>query len=217
MYFFQKLPIINPYLDTLPKTPKFCLNQKNCRQPIRIEHEERYIFTSPSAHLNQAIRHSETLNSSRLGWRTLLGSRFETHCRAYIKTSDLPVTTNSAHSSTTDVLSSHDQETYPTTSLDENSIDYAIETDRKTYVNSRKQFWAMELKLVIGRSSEIYSIKKFRKSTRKKRKGCSVPWGTERRYSSSPGNPSKQPFIITFSPNLRRTSTISKFTSQIDS
>ena len=44
---------------------------KSCRQPIRIEHEK--LLTS-SANQNRLLRHSKTPESSRLGWKTPLGS-----------------------------------------------------------------------------------------------------------------------------------------------
>ena len=37
-----------------------------------------------------------------------------------------------------DVLSSHEQETYPTTSLDENSIEFEFQTDLNVYVDLRQ-------------------------------------------------------------------------------
>ena len=36
-----------------------------------------------------------------------------------------------------DVLSSHEQEIYPTTSLNENCIEFEFQTDRNNYVNLR--------------------------------------------------------------------------------
>ena len=36
-----------------------------------------------------------------------------------------------------DVLSSHEHEIYPTTSLDENSIEFEFQTDRNVYVDLR--------------------------------------------------------------------------------
>ena len=36
-----------------------------------------------------------------------------------------------------DVLSTHEQETYPTTSLDKNSIEFVFQTDRNVYVDLR--------------------------------------------------------------------------------
>ena len=41
-----------------------------------------------------------------------------------------------------DVLSSHEQEIYPTTSLDENCIEIEFKTDhRNYYVDLRQSFW----------------------------------------------------------------------------
>ena len=37
-----------------------------------------------------------------------------------------------------DVLSSHEQEIYPTTSLDENCIEFEFQTDRNYYVDLRR-------------------------------------------------------------------------------
>ena len=50
-----------------------------------------------------------------------------------------------------DVLSSHEQEIYPTTSLDENSIELEIQTDRNVYVVLRQTYLALKIKLVKGR------------------------------------------------------------------
>ena len=47
-----------------------------------------------------------------------------------------------------DVLSSHEQEIYPTTSLDENCIEFEFQTDRSHYVDLRQSFLALKLKFV---------------------------------------------------------------------
>ena len=47
-----------------------------------------------------------------------------------------------------DVLSSHEQEIYPTTSLDENCIEFEFQTDRNYYVDLRQSFLALKLKFV---------------------------------------------------------------------
>ena len=47
-----------------------------------------------------------------------------------------------------DVLSSHEQEIYPTTSLDENCMEFEFQTDRNYYVDLRQTFLALKLKLV---------------------------------------------------------------------
>ena len=58
-----------------------------------------------------------------------------------------------------DVLSSHEQETYPTTSLDENCIEFEFQTDRNYYVHLRQSFLALKLKFVKGRGYETYESK----------------------------------------------------------
>ena len=50
-----------------------------------------------------------------------------------------------------DALSSHEQEIYPTTSLDENCIEFEFQTDRIYYVDLRQSFLALKLKCVKGR------------------------------------------------------------------
>ena len=49
-----------------------------------------------------------------------------------------------------DVLSSHEQEIYPTTSLDENCIEFEFQTHRNYYVDLRQTYLALKLKLVRG-------------------------------------------------------------------
>ena len=44
-----------------------------------------------------------------------------------------------------DVLSSHEQEIYPNTSLDENCIEFQFQTDRNYYVHLRQTYLALEL------------------------------------------------------------------------
>ena len=55
-----------------------------------------------------------------------------------------------------DVLSSHEQEIYPTTSPDENCIDFEFQTDRIFYVDLRQSFLALKLKFVKGRGYDTY-------------------------------------------------------------
>ena len=47
-----------------------------------------------------------------------------------------------------DVLSSHEQQIYPTTSLDENSIEFEFQTDRNNYTDWRETYLSLVLKLV---------------------------------------------------------------------
>ena len=65
-----------------------------------------------------------------------------------------------------DVLSSHEQEIYPTTSLDENCIEFEFQTDRNYYVDLRQSFLALKLKFVKGRGYDTYESKKRKRSTK---------------------------------------------------
>ena len=62
-----------------------------------------------------------------------------------------------------DVLSSHEQESYPTTSHDENCIDFEFQTDRNYYVDFRQSFLALKLKFVKGRGYDTYESKEKKK------------------------------------------------------
>ena len=62
-----------------------------------------------------------------------------------------------------DVLSSHEQEIYPTTSLDENCIEFEIQTDWNYYVELRQTYLALKLKLVGGCGYETYNTKEVKK------------------------------------------------------
>ena len=55
-----------------------------------------------------------------------------------------------------DILSSHEQETYPTTSLDKNCIEFEFQTDRNYYVDLRQSFLALKLKFVKRRGYDTY-------------------------------------------------------------
>ena len=55
-----------------------------------------------------------------------------------------------------DVLFSHEQENYPTTSVDENCIEFEFQTDRDYYVDLRQSFLALKLKFVKGRGYDTY-------------------------------------------------------------
>ena len=62
-----------------------------------------------------------------------------------------------------DVLSSHEQEIYPTTSLDEYCKEFEFQTDRNYYVDLRQTYLSLKLKLVKGRGYEIYNTKEVKK------------------------------------------------------
>ena len=65
-----------------------------------------------------------------------------------------------------DVLSSHEQENYPNTSLDENCIEFEFQTDRNHYVDLRQSFSALKLKFVKGRGYDTYESKEKKKEHR---------------------------------------------------
>ena len=69
-----------------------------------------------------------------------------------------------------DVLSSHEQEIYPTTSLDENCIEFEFQTDRNYYVDLRQTYLALKLKLVRGRNYETYNTKEIKKECKEEAK-----------------------------------------------
>ena len=62
-----------------------------------------------------------------------------------------------------DVLSSHEQEIYPTTSFDGKSIEFEFQTDRNVYVDLRQTYFALKIKLVKGGGFDSY------KTTEKKK------------------------------------------------
>ena len=57
-----------------------------------------------------------------------------------------------------DMLSSHEQENYPTTSLDENSIEFELQTDRNLS--------CFKSKLIKGRGFDTYKTTKKKMSTK---------------------------------------------------
>ena len=62
-----------------------------------------------------------------------------------------------------DVLSSQEQEIYPTTSLDENCIEFEFQTDRNYYVDLGQSFLALKLKFVKRRGYDTYESKEKKK------------------------------------------------------
>ena len=62
-----------------------------------------------------------------------------------------------------DVLSPHEQENYPTTSLDEICIEFEFQTDRNYYVDLRQSFLALKFKFVKGRGYDTYESKEMKK------------------------------------------------------
>ena len=54
------------------------------------------------------------------------------------------------------VLSSHEQEIYPTTSREKSSIEFEFQTDRNVYVDLRQTKVALKIKLVEGSGFDTY-------------------------------------------------------------
>ena len=48
------------------------------------------------------------------------------------------------------ILSSHKQKNYRTTSLDEDGMEFEFQTDRNDYVDLKQNYWALKLNLVTG-------------------------------------------------------------------
>ena len=69
-----------------------------------------------------------------------------------------------------DVLSFQEQQIQPTTSLNENCIEFEFQTDRNYYVDLRQTYLALKLKLVSGRGYETYNTK-VKKEHKEKAKG----------------------------------------------
>ena len=69
-----------------------------------------------------------------------------------------------------DVLSSHEQEIYPTTSLEENCIEFEFQADWNYYVNLRQTYLSLKLKLVTGRAYETYNTKEVKKEHKEEAK-----------------------------------------------
>ena len=69
-----------------------------------------------------------------------------------------------------DVLSFHEQKIYPTTSLDENCIEFDFQTNRNYYVDLRQTYLALKLKFVSGRGYETYNTKELKKEHKEETK-----------------------------------------------
>ena len=65
------------------------------------------------------------------------------------------------------VLFSHEQEIHPTKSLDENSIEFEIQTNRNVYVDLRQTYLALKNKLVKGRGFDTYKQTEKKKEHKK--------------------------------------------------
>ena len=62
-----------------------------------------------------------------------------------------------------DVLSSQEEEIYPTTSLDENTIEFESQTYRNVYVDFRQTYLALKIKLIKRRGFDTYKTTEMKK------------------------------------------------------
>ena len=69
-----------------------------------------------------------------------------------------------------DVLSSHEQEIYPTTSIDENCKECEFQTDRNYYVDLRQTYLALKLQLARGRGNKTYNTKEVKRGAQRRAK-----------------------------------------------
>ena len=69
-----------------------------------------------------------------------------------------------------DVFLSHEQKIYPTLALDENCMEFKLQTDRSYYVGSSWTYLALKLKFVKGRGNENYNIKELKKEQKEEAK-----------------------------------------------
>ena len=69
-----------------------------------------------------------------------------------------------------DVLSSHKQEIHPTTSLNENCVEFEFQTDWNYYVDLRQTYLTLKLQLVRGRGYETYNTKEVKKEHKEEAK-----------------------------------------------
>ena len=65
-----------------------------------------------------------------------------------------------------DVLSSHEQKIYPTTSLDENSIEFEFQTGCNVYVNLRQTYLTLKSELVKRRGFDTYKTTEKKKENK---------------------------------------------------
>ena len=69
-----------------------------------------------------------------------------------------------------DVLSSHEQKIYCTTSLDENCVDFEFQTNRNFYDNLRQTYIFLKLNFIMGRGYETYITKEVKKEPKEQSK-----------------------------------------------
>ena len=115
-----------------------------------------------------------------------------------------------------DVLSSHEQEIYPTTSLDKNCIEFEFQTDRNFYSVLRQPFLAMKLKFFKGRGYDTYDSKE-KKKEHKDESVCFTETGTDDEEEQEVARVTYVNNITQMFQMLKCTLTIGRFTIPMDS
>ena len=111
-----------------------------------------------------------------------------------------------------DVLSSHEQKIYATTSLDENCIEFEFQTDRNYYVDLRQTYLALKMKLVRGRGYETFT-KEVKKEHKEEAKAEEEEMALD---EAVPLVTHVNNILHSIFPMLKCTSTISKSTTLMD-
>ena len=106
------------------------------------------------------------------------------------------------------------KETYSSSSLVENCIEFDFGTNQNTYVGSSQAYLALKPKLVKFRGYETYNAKEVKKDHKQ---GAKVIEETEDEEIPVPLVTHVFSTLHSDFPMLRRTSTISKFTNHLDS
>ena len=96
-----------------------------------------------------------------------------------------------------DVLSSHEQKFYPTTSHDENCTEFEFQTDWNYLLVFRLTYLALKLKLVRGCGYESYKSKEIKKEHKEEAK-AEEKETAEKGGSISSRNSCKQHFALIF-------------------
>ncbi len=116
-----------------------------------------------------------------------------------------------------DVLSSHEQEIYPTISLDENCIKFEFQKDRKHHVDLRQKYLVLKLKIVKGRDNEFYKTKEVKKELKEEAKADEEILAAEKEQGDPvPLVTHVSNFLHSIFPMSKCTSAVSKFTIQMD-
>ena len=113
-----------------------------------------------------------------------------------------------------DVMSFHEQEVYPTTSLDKNCVEFEYKTDRSYYVGLRQTCLALKLKLDKGGGYETHNTKEAEKEH--KEEANAEEEETVEEEAPVPLVTHVNNILHPFFSMLKCTSTISKFTTLMD-